>query len=81
MLSYYVNVNSVSSSTILSNSSEYENMNNNQVDDALELRQKLLRQSKHPLSGLNPTHPMDAYGTKEAAHYSLGMDVLSQLGN
>ena len=56
-------------------------MNNNQVDDALELRQKLLRQSKYPLSGLNPTHPMDAYGTKEAAHYSLGMDVLSQLGN
>ena len=33
MLSYYVNTNSVSSNTILSNSSEYENMNNNQVAD------------------------------------------------
>ena len=33
MLSYYINTNSVSSNTILSNSSEYENMNNNQVAD------------------------------------------------
>jgi len=32
-LSYYINVNSFSTNTILSNSSEYENMNNNQVAD------------------------------------------------
>jgi len=33
IFSYYVNMNSVSSSSILSNSSEYEKMNNNQVAD------------------------------------------------